>query len=326
MDAINHALQSWQDRWPPGQRYLIGVSGGVDSVVLLHQLLAAGYSKLVVCHLDHGLRGKRGTADARWVTRLAARLDLPCVTAQRHVRADAAAAGISLETAGRQARHQFFATAARQHRCPRIFLAHHADDQAETVLMNLCRGSAGPTGMTAETILRVAGFRTPLTLLRPFLTLSKEAIRLAASQNHHTFREDTSNAVPDVVRNRLRLEVLPLLDAIFQRPAAPAIARAAAWTHAAREFLLDAAAPWICQEKLPVAALAALAPVLRDTILAGWLRARQVPDISTALIAQAAAMLDPATGPAKWNLPGNGFLRRRAGWLWVEPPGRPKEP
>jgi tRNA(Ile)-lysidine synthase len=321
MDPINDALQSWQDRWPPGQRYLIGVSGGVDSVVLVHQLLAAGYAKLVVCHLDHGLRGKTSTADARWVTRLASRLNLPCVTARHDVRADA---GISLETAGRQARHQFFAAAARQHRCPRIFLAHHADDQAETVLMNLCRGSAGPTGMTAETTLRVAGFRTPLTLLRPFLTVGKESIRLAASQNHYTFREDASNAVPDVVRNRLRLEVLPLLDAIFQRPAAPAIARAAAWTHAARAFLLDASAPWICQEKLPVTSLAALAPVLRDTILAGWLRARQIPDISTALIAQAAAMLDPATGPAKWNLPGNRFLRRRAGRLWVEPSNRPR--
>ena len=308
----------WPDRWPTGRRYLIGVSGGMDSVVLLHTLISAGYQKLVVCHLDHGLRGRTSTADARWVARLAAGLQLPCLTGKRDVRAEAGAAGISLETAGRRARHQFFAEGAKQHRCHRVFLAHHADDQAETVLMNLCRGSAGLVGMAEETRLTVPGFRTPLQLLRPLLTRSKADLLAAAGANGWTFREDASNAVPDVIRNRLRLEVLPLLDAIFQRSTAPAMGRAAAWAESAREFLEQSVAPWIPQEKLRVAELIKLHPVLRDTVLAGWLRARKVPDVSSALLRQATSMLDPATGPARWNLPGNHFLRRRAGWLWVE--------
>ncbi len=290
----------------------------MDSVVLLHTLISAGYQKLVVCHLNHRLRGRTSTADARWVARLAAGLQLPFVTGKRDVRAEAGAAGISLETAGRRARHRFFAEAAKQHRCHRVFLAHHADDQAETVLMNLCRGSAGLIGMATETSLTVPGFRTPLQLLRPLLTRSKADLLAAASANGWTFREDASNAVPDVVRNRLRLEVLPLLDAIFQRPTAPAMGRAAAWVEGARGFLEESAAPWISQEKLRVAELIKLHPVLRDAVLAGWLRARKVPDVSSSLLRQAVLMIDPATGPARWNLPGNHFLRRRAGWLWVE--------
>jgi len=309
---------AWLSRQPAGQRYLIGVSGGVDSVVLLHELLAAGYRKLVVCHLDHQLRGRTSTADARWVARLAERLELSCHSGRVDVRAAAAAAGISLETAGRQARHRCFAEAARRHRCHRIFLAHHAGDQAETGLMNLCRGSAGLSGMSPETTLAVAGFRKPLTLLRPLLAYPKSSLQEVAGAQGWAYREDASNQIPDVVRNRLRLEVLPLLDAIFQRDTAPALARAVAWTEAARAFLADAAAPWIHQEKLRLAEMAGLAPVLRDTILAEWLRARGVPDLSTPLLAKAAAMLDPATGPSRWNTPGNHFLRRRAGWLWVE--------
>ena len=304
--------------WPRARRYLVGVSGGVDSVVLLRTLVENGYKNLVVCHLDHGLRGSTSTADARWVARLAASLNLACEIEKRDVRAQAAAAGISLETAGRRARHQFFAAIAKRLRCPRIFLAHHADDQVETVLMNLCRGSAGLTGMTVETNLAVLGFRTLLTLLRPFLGLPKQEIRETAARYRWAFREDASNAIPDVVRNRLRLEVLPLLDSIFQRPVAPAVARAAAWTRSARDYFREAAAPWANLEKLRVSELAAQPGVLRDTILAGWLRAQGVPDISTAHLAQAAALLNPATGPARWNLPGNFFLRRRAGWLWVE--------
>jgi tRNA(Ile)-lysidine synthase len=312
-------LHSWTNRWPTRRSYLVGVSGGLDSVVLLHSLLAAGYRNLTVCHLDHGLRGRASTADARWVEKLSGQLGLVCVVERVALKTEAAAAGISLETAGRQARHRFFAATARRLRCPRLFLAHHADDQAETLLMNLCRGSAGGPGMSAETTLAVPGFRRPLVLLRPFLALSKAALHEAAATAGWTFREDASNAVADVVRNRLRLEVLPLLDVIFQRRTAPALARAAAWSESARDFLQQAAAPWICQEKLRTADLTGLHPVLRDTILAGWLRARGVPDISTPLLRQAAAMLDPATGPARWNAPGNHFLRRRAGWLWVEP-------
>lgn len=318
MDPPAASLISWHARRPTRRKYLVGVSGGVDSVVLLHSLLAAGYRNLVVCHLDHGLRGKTSAADARWVSRLASRLGIPAVVEKSDVARLAADSGQSMETAGRAARHRFFAENARRFRATSIWLGHHADDQVETVLMNLCRGSAGLSGMKAETSLRVPGFRTALTVLRPFLSLPKSELAATAAARRWTFRPDASNAIPDVVRNRLRLEVLPLLDEIFQRPVAPAIGRAAAWTAAAREFLASAAEQWTVQEKLPVAALGGQPAVLRDTILAGWLRACGVPDVSSAVISRAAALLDPVTGPPRWNLPGNLFLRRRAGWIWVE--------
>ena len=242
--------------WGRRQRFLVGVSGGVDSVVLLHTLLESGYKKLVVCHLDHGLRGRASTADAAWVGRLADQLGVECVREKVEVSEWAKERKVSVETGGRLARHEFFARMARRYRCQRLFLAHHADDQAETVLMNVCRGSAGWVGMKVETMLEVPGFRAPLRVLRPFLSMGKAEIRQMARSRGWRFREDASNLVGNVVRNRVRLEVMPLLNEIFQRETAPALVRAAAWNEAARGFLEQAAAGWSGQEKLGVAELA----------------------------------------------------------------------
>lgn len=312
-----------------GRRYLVGVSGGVDSVLLLRGLAEAGYRRLVVCHLNHRLRGRASAGDAAFVRQLAAGLGLEFELGTVDVAKVAEESGQSLETAGRAARHAFFAEVAKRRRCWRVMLAHHADDQAETVLMNLCRGSAGLAGMAEETFLKVrepmrSGKNTasrqppPLLLIRPLLAVSKKALLTAAAERGWKFREDASNASPDFVRNRVRNEVLPLLEEIFSRDVKPAIGRAADWAAGAREFLRESAEPWTIQEKLPVREVLALSPALRREVLAGWLRAREVPDLSASVIETAASMLDPATGPARWNLPGNRFLRRRAGWLWVE--------
>src|SRR5436190_10459126 len=122
---------------PNDRRYLIGVSGGRDSVVLLHWLLAQGYRKLIVCHFEHGLRGRAGKADARFVERLAARSELPFELGSANVGALAARRKQSIETTARRERLEFFQKVSRRRRCPTIFLAHHADDQVETFLLNL---------------------------------------------------------------------------------------------------------------------------------------------------------------------------------------------
>src|SRR6478752_7213229 len=96
-----------------GLRYLVGVSGGADSVALLHLLHAHRFHNLVVCHLDHGLRGSVSTADARFVAKLAQSLDLSCELAKVNVKRLAKATHTSLETAGRTARHRFFADCAK---------------------------------------------------------------------------------------------------------------------------------------------------------------------------------------------------------------------
>src|SRR5438067_2047348 len=128
------------------QRYLIGVSGGRDSVALLHQLAQLDYRRLIVCHLDHQLRGRLSNADAKFVGRLAAKMGYEVELGRADVAALARKTRQSIETTGRMARYEFFARVARRRRCHTLFLAHHADDLVETFLINLFRG-AGPTGL-----------------------------------------------------------------------------------------------------------------------------------------------------------------------------------
>src|ERR1041384_643640 len=130
-------------KFPPTRRYLIGVSGGRDSVALLDLLTQNGYRRLVLCHLDHQLRGRSSAADAKFVKTLATKLKLQCEIGRTDVAALAKRTKQSIETAGRTARYEFFARVARRHRYRTIFLGHQADDLVETFLLNLFRG-AGP--------------------------------------------------------------------------------------------------------------------------------------------------------------------------------------
>jgi tRNA(Ile)-lysidine synthetase-like protein len=140
-------------------------------VALLHLLVEAGFQKLVVCHLDHRLRGRASTEDAKFVRRLAEKLGLQCEIGRVDVRLRMKERCESLETAARHARHGFFAECAAKHRCRQVLLAHHSDDQAETVLWNLLRGSHGLKGMREEQTISVGG--TKLRLSRPLLGLRR---------------------------------------------------------------------------------------------------------------------------------------------------------
>src|SRR2546423_5431802 len=108
--------------FPPTKRYLIGVSGGRDSIALLHLLVASGYKNLVVCHLNHQLRGASSRGDARFVGKAARNLRLDCEIGSTDVGALAKRSKLSIETAARFARFAFFVEVARRHRCSRIFL------------------------------------------------------------------------------------------------------------------------------------------------------------------------------------------------------------
>ena len=256
---------------PRRQTYLIGVSGGVDSVSLLHALVQAGYRDLTICHLHHGLRGDQADLDANLVARLASDHGLPLETGHVDVRALAAAGRCSLETAGRDARHRFFARAAARHHCPRVILGHHADDQFETILMRLFRGAAsmGRCGMQPRQLLRIAPGEPPaasgdedksgpdrdpahaadareLTLLRPLLELPAAELTAYALRHRLEFREDHSNRDPAFLRNRVRHQLVPLLRDLFRRDPAPVVLRLAAmaaedeaWLHAAAAAELE---------------------------------------------------------------------------------------
>jgi tRNA(Ile)-lysidine synthase len=205
------------------QRILVAVSGGVDSMVLLrllHQLSKLHRWKLTVAHLNHQLRGRSGDADERLVERTSKVLRLPIVVERADVKRRAKTNRVSLEMAAREARHEFLARTAVRLKIPAIALAHHADDQVELFFLRLLRGagSEGIAGMKWQGRSPVA---SKIDLVRPLLGQSKESLREYAIQGKIQFREDASNASVDILRNRIRHELLPLLREKYQ----PAIDR-----------------------------------------------------------------------------------------------------
>lgn len=300
------------------KRWLVGVSGGADSVALLHLLVAEGFGNLVVCHLDHALRGRASTEDAKFVKRLAEKHGLKCEIARADVRSRMEN-GESMETAARNTRHAFFATCAAKYRCPRIVLAHHADDQAETVLWNLLRGSHGLKGMRAEQILTTeAGVN--LEIHRPLLEIRRVELEQWLKSNGHRWREDASNVEPVAIRNRLRNEAIPLLAEISGRDAGLAFVRSAADAEGIMELESWALAQTNVldpQGRLHLGALRALPPVLQRIALRKFLIDHEINAPDRALIERAMSLLD-VKNPAAINLPGGARFRRREARLWIE--------
>lgn len=314
----------------PRQKYLVGVSGGRDSTALLHALVEAGHRRLVVCHLDHELRGKASRADAAFVRRLAGKLGLECRSGRADVAGLAAAGRISTEAAARHARHVFFEECSVLERCPRLVLAHHMEDQAETVLFNLLRGSGlvGASGMDACSTLYIPGFRRPLGVWRPFLPVRGEEIAAWCRARKLKWREDASNQTAEFTRNRLRLEALPLLSGIMDRDVAPILHRFAALA-AEEDAALEAIAALRLQECLRENDTLCAAPLLSEPlalqrrVVRQWLRSHSLPDPGSAATAAVCVLLSPA-GPKGANLPGGAMVRRTRGVLWVVKSGAPE--
>jgi tRNA(Ile)-lysidine synthase len=301
------------------KRWLVGVSGGADSVALLHLLVDAGFRNLVVCHLDHRLRGRASTEDAKFVRRLADSLDVPCEIGVVDVEARRKVSSASMETEARAARHEFFAECARKFSCPRILLAHHADDQAETVLWNLLRGSKGLKGMRAvQELTTESGVK--LELHRPLLGCRHAELVAWLELRGLRWREDASNARPVAVRNRLRNEVFPLLSEIANRDVVPAIARGAAdseETEVLESWALEQAKVMDPQGRLHVPVMRTLPVALQRIALWRFLQDHGIRPLDRDLMDRGLGLLD-VKGPAVINLPEGRKLRRREGRLWVE--------
>ncbi len=201
-----------------GSRVLVAVSGGVDSMVLLQALHGLsrqhGFS-LVVAHLNHQLRGRASRADEQLVRRTAAKLKLPVIIGREDVRALAMRSGISIEMAARDARHRFLARAARSKRIGVIAVAHHADDQVELFFLRLLRG-AGGDGLAGMDWNNPSPIDPRLRIIRPLLDISKVELARYAAAEKIPFREDATNADRDILRNRIRHELLPFLRKRFQ--------------------------------------------------------------------------------------------------------------
>jgi tRNA(Ile)-lysidine synthase len=190
----------------PGDRLLVAVSGGADSVALGHLLKTLPFN-ITLAHVDHGLRSS-SAADARFVTRLARAWDVPVAQERVAVRAHAKQHRLGIEETARALRYEALTRMARRKKCVAIVTAHHADDQAETVLFNLLRG-AGPQGLSGMAPTRELG--GGLVLLRPLLGVRRAALRAYVRQQALPFREDPSNKNVAFTRNRLRRKTLPWL-------------------------------------------------------------------------------------------------------------------
>jgi tRNA(Ile)-lysidine synthase len=316
MTPLNTSSRLSRD-FPFGGRYLIGVSGGRDSVALLHWLLTLGYEKLIVCHLNHQLRGRSSLADARFVKKIAVKYHAEFELGSANVRALAAKQKISIETAAREARYKFFAETARRRKCKTIFLAHHADDLVETFLINLVRGAGttGLSGMREVSTRRIED--VDLAIVRPLLGVWREEIDCYLREHRIKFREDASNKNLNPLRNRVRHRIIPYLEKIFGRNIRPAIWRAAAIANE-EEAWIDSQLPDSSDIELSVAKLRVLPVALQRRVIFKWLRARNISEVGFDVIERIRSVLEPAARVAKVNLAQDRHVRRRAGRIFIE--------
>jgi tRNA(Ile)-lysidine synthase len=299
---------------PNDRRYLIGLSGGRDSVVLLQWLLDRGYRRLIVCHFEHGLRGRAGKSDARFVARLAEKYRLKLDLGAADVAARARERKQSIETAARQERLAFFERVGRRRRCLTIFLAHQADDQVETFLLNLFRG-AGGRGLGA---MRPRSTHGSLEIVRPLLAVWRSEIDDYVRQHLLKFRDDATNEELEARRNRVRHKIIPWLEKEFGRNIRSTLWRAAA-VLAEEEDLLETMTPvgLTKSEELPLKALRQLAPALQRRVVRQWLTQQGVTEVGFAVIEKVRGLIEVGA-PAKINLSCDRHARRRAGRIFLE--------
>jgi tRNA(Ile)-lysidine synthase len=222
---------------PRGARVLVAVSGGADSVALLHILRVLARRGILtvagVGHLNHQLRGADADADEQFCRELAAREALPIEVGHADIARLAASQRQTIEHTARTARYAFLEGAADRLGADVIAVGHTLDDQAETVLLRLFRG-AGPRGL--------AGIRPKSgRVVRPLLDVRRADLRCYAAAHHLTFRDDASNLDTRVARNRIRLEVLPCLER-YSPGLAPVLARLAGVVRDDEEYLSSQAA------------------------------------------------------------------------------------
>lgn len=305
---------------PPGSTLIVAVSGGPDSVALLHALHALGaqHTLRVALHaatFDHRLRGADSAEDARFTAGLCAAWGIPCTSGQ-------AQSVPASEAHARQMRYRFLAEIMRAHGAQRAATAHHADDQGETILMRLLRGTGldGLAGMGPEAPLPGA---PDLRLVRPMLGVTRAQIDAYLQAHHLPSRQDASNADDRLTRNYLRLRVLPVIDSRFPG-ARRALAQLGEQAALDRDFLEDALQHTLLLHTTVSPGRVAIA---RERFLSAhpalqrrWLvwGARQLEHEKEPGWETTAAALEGLLGPgARAQLPGGLTVRAHAGSIEV---------
>ena len=261
---MNIDIREIQELMPRGTRLLCAVSGGADSMCLLH-LMKSRETELGIevfaAHYEHGLRGEESQRDCAFVENWCREKGILCVSEHGDVRAFAKEKGMGLEEAARELRYAFLQKTAAELGCTRIATAHNADDNAETVLFNLCRGS-GAAGLRG--IPRVRG-----NIIRPLLSCTRAEIEEYLRENRVPHVEDSSNAGEEYSRNRIRHRVTPVLREI--NPAFSSAALRTAELMRRDEDCLSAMAEEFIRENfdgesLPLVKLRALHPAVAGRV------------------------------------------------------------
>jgi tRNA(Ile)-lysidine synthase len=292
----------------PGDRVLVGLSGGADSVALtlvLVELAPRLGLSLVLAHLNHLLRIE-AEADESFSREMAERLALPFVSDRADVRARAAKSKRSIEDEGRRARYEFLEAQAERHECHRIAVGHTLDDQAETFLLRLLRGS-GSRGLAG--VHPVAGKR-----VRPLIESRRREIEAYLQERGAAYREDPSNADPGYTRNRVRHSAIPLLRAGFNPRLVETLARSASILRDEEEWmdvLAREAFEELAREEDGAIRLAVPAVLSRPRALRRRLVRRAVERVRGGLenvarvhVEDALSLLEPGKSGREVHLPG----------------------
>ena len=294
---------------------VVALSGGLDSCCLLHLLRHAGFTQLTACHLDHSLR-PCSASDAGFVQNLCNHLGVPLLSERIDVADLARSRKVSVETAGRTARHALFHRAAGESGTPLILLAHHADDQVETLLAHLLRG-AGPRGLAAMRPSQpLHNGHARILIRRPMLQIWRAELETLAREESIPFRNDPTNSDPGPTRNRIRLRLLPLLEDLLGCSLRKRLLHTAQLFRAEDE-LLDSLLPPAGAE-LSVQLLRTLPLALQRRTIHRWLSENVPGETGFETVENVRSLLQSRR--ARVNLPAGHHARRTAGKLWIQHP------
>ncbi len=251
-----------------GDRILVAVSGGVDSVVLL-DLLARERKHLnltlVIAHMNHGMRGAESDGDEEFVRSLSDTIECPLVTYRENVAAISEREKTGIQETARRLRYTFFERAMQQHGCLAVATGHNADDNAETVLLNLLRGSGIP-GLGGIPAVRSG-------VIRPILFARRDEIEQYAAERRLGYRNDSSNTKDDYRRNYLRHQIVPLIVREINPNLSGTLRRTSEIMQSLQSYLSEETRrlfpeypEW--EHTLPVDRLIALPPILRSSAMA----------------------------------------------------------
>ncbi|MCK4340784.1 MAG: tRNA lysidine(34) synthetase TilS [Phycisphaerae bacterium] len=242
-------MQAWLERrnlLAPSLNWVLGLSGGPDSTILLHALLALSeraelHWNLFPAHLHHGLRADEADADAAFASDLADELNLPFHSEQVDIRAEVESRGGSLEETARHRRYEFLERVALKTGSELVALAHHADDNAETILHRICRGT-GLRGLAGIHDVRPIQPESHIRVVRPLLRQRRSTIEELCAAQGLEIRTDSTNRSLEFTRGRIRNKVMPLLAETLNPQVTDALLRLAEHARWLGTYLEDAAA------------------------------------------------------------------------------------